>query len=129
MVQGRAITTALTVQSSANAIRDALYNAALTITYSSRETHSFSVAVNKGSNYLEVTVQFETDRVEPFTLLRVYPVSLTGESHLEIFACFVGATYDLIVDCPRMEPKSGCESHSRAFSISSRRLQSVHGPQ
>ena len=133
MVQGRAITTVLTVQSSANAIRDALYNAAVSIPYASRETNSFSVQVNKGSNFLEVTVQFETDRVQPFTLLRVYPVSLTGGLHSNedvewVHSNILLFSWYIMVYCPRMEPKSCCESHSGALTFSSRRLQSVHGP-
>jgi hypothetical protein len=79
VVQGRAITSELSMDSSANDIKNALYNAALSIVWSDRETYSFTVWVNRGAKFLDITVQFETDRTSPFTLLRVYPVSLVGE--------------------------------------------------
>lgn len=79
VVQDRAITVTLSMDDSANAIRSALYDAASSISSSSRETRSFSVWLNRGTDFLEIYVQFETDRTSLFTMLRVYPVSLVGE--------------------------------------------------
>lgn len=86
VVQGRVITSELSMDSSANDIKNALYNAAMTIAYNDRETNAFSVWVNRGAKFLEVTVQFETDRTSPFTLLRVYPVSLVGKPRYALYS-------------------------------------------
>jgi hypothetical protein len=80
VLQGLSTTVNIPTTASASVISNALSTAALKIDSKKRECSSFSVGIRKGTNSLELTVEFLVDNSSPLSILEGYSISLQGES-------------------------------------------------